>query len=361
MTFYKKSFCFLVLLSGMACSPDDGGGSGPGASGGAGGSDGAGGGASGCELPAGAEVVMPWQKLLPVDGSSSSTPAYDLATDGTSLFVNFFDQVAKMPLAGGSVTNVYQSSKSIPLGFAMFQGNGGVLVEESGSWVKIPFSGGAAAPLALTLPAGAEVIDVDPSTDAIWARTQDFSAKTVSIVKITPGAAAPETLIAGVSKGYGERWVRSGDRFFTQGGGDLSAPDRSIYVATTGGAPAPFAVDPPNAKLIGATATHIFYVADALESDKVGLYRVPAAGGASERIFDSYSTGSGQPWNTDGAIFVNDATNLLKLPDSGNAKKISSVPTQSCTTHTVLAHGGYVYTVTYKSLSGENVVWRIKE
>jgi hypothetical protein len=303
---------------------------------------------------------MPWKKIEPADPTGSPAPAYGLATDGTSLYVNFFDSLVKMPLAGGEVTTVHKSSEEIPLGFKTFQDDTGVLVLEKGAWVRIPFSGGAAEPLSVPLPNGAEVIDLDPATDTLWATVNDYSAKTTSVLKATIGAAAAETVISGQETGYSERWYRSGDRFFTQGPAGGSRP---IYVAQPGGAPAPFAVSPPSAGLLGVTGTSVFYMADSFESSTVGVHRLPTAGGATQRVYSSYTTGglSSQSWRTADALYVNDATYLLKFSDAGEAKRISGVPTSACTTHMILPHGGYVYTVTFRSGTGENTVWRIKE
>ena len=95
----------------------------------------------------------------------------------------------------------------------------------------------------------------------------------------------------------------------------------------------------------------------------MGVHRLPAAGGTPERVYENYTTGGLglNSWRTADTVYVNDASYLLKFTDSGQARRISSVPATTCTTHTVMPHGGNVYTITFNSSTGENQVWRIKE
>ncbi len=193
----------------------------------------------------------------------------------------------------------------------------------------------------------------------MWASVLDFSSKTVSVIKAGLVGGAPETVLAAQPLGYGERWHRSGDRFFVQG--DLSGGSKPIYSAPKGGAPVAFPVDPPSGLLLGVTKGFVYYQSSSFDAATSGVFRVPVAGGKAERVFEEFVPGAAHSWRDDDSLYINDANYLLRFSDSKGAKRITPVPTDSCTTHQVLAHGGYVYTVTYGSLSGQNQVWRFKE
>ncbi|MCS6898239.1 MAG: hypothetical protein RMJ98_00655 [Myxococcales bacterium] len=349
----------MVAVASVACEPEESGGSG--AAAGSGGSGDGGGTGSECDLPAGAEVVMPWKKLEPVDPTGSPGPAYGLANDGTSVYVNFFDVLVKMPLAGGEVTTVYKSTKELTTGFRTFASTTGIYVFETGrETVLLPYDGSAPKPVTLPFPGNFSVVQFDPASDTFWAEVRDFEARTITLFKAKAGAASAETVLGPLDSLYDEspRWFAAEDRVFVQ----AFKPPYPIYTAQPGGALASFPVDPPSAGIIGLLGSHLFY--SSKDISRLGVYRIPVAGGTAQRVYSSYTTAGtfgGGRWKTPGAIYLNDATNLLKIPENGEGKLLSSVPTGACTTHEVMAHGGYVYTVTFRSSTGENTVWRIKE
>jgi hypothetical protein len=310
-------------------------------------------------MPEGAEVVMPWRKIPRINPGDSGAPAYGFATNGSDLYANFFEVILKMPLAGGDVSEVFKSSNDLTLGFKSFQDDTGMVLLESGQWTRLPFSGGAPEGLGLTLPPGSNVFDFEPSTDSVWAEVPDFSAKTVSVVKGKLSGGAPETEVAAQPQENGLSWVRSGDRFFSEG--EPSGGERPIYSAQKGGAPAPFKVDPPSGLLLGGTKNFIYYQSSSFSGDTAGVYRVPVAGGKSERIYEDFIAGASNSWRDDDALYINDANHIIRLSESRGAKRVTPVPTGACTSHQVLVHGGYVYVASFVSLSGENQIWRLKE
>jgi hypothetical protein len=310
-------------------------------------------------MPEGAEVVMPWRKIERINPGDPGTPAYGFATDGTELYVNFFEVVVKMPLAGGSVTEVFRSSNELTLGIKSFQDSNGMVLLDSGQWTRIPFGGGAPQALSLTLPLGSTVFDFDPATDSVWAELNDFSAKTVAVIKGNVDSGAIETILAPQPQSKGEFWYRAGERFFSQG--EPTGGERPLLVAQQGGTSEPFPTTPASGLLIGATKNFLYYQSSAFTGDDAGAFRVPLAGGASERVYQNFIPGASYSWRDDSTLYINDASYIVRFSEVGEARRVTPVPTGACTSHGVLVHDGYVYVATFGSTSGENQIWRIKE
>jgi hypothetical protein len=368
----KRPLLLLTATAALACessSSSDGGADGADGTDGSSGTDAADGGdgadgstsTDACPLPAGAEVVIPFTTFAAPDGSKG--PAYGLATDGTNLFVNLFDRIVKAPLGGGAVSTIYTSTEEIPLGIAMWQDDDSLVIREAGQWYRLSFSGDK-TPVTVGLPNGSSVFNWDPGTDTFVAKVDSFDSRTTDVVRITVGSDTPETLINDSMVGYTRAWVKGGDYLYTQLPIDPVTADYTIHRFTgpAYGAAEPLALTPAAAGIAGATAEALYYFPDSIAAADIGLYRVPHGSTTSERIHEQYWSVLTPAWGRAdlNSLYVNDASSLWMIPATGNAKQISTVPTGSCTTHEVMAHDGWVYTVTFRSLSGENQAWRIR-
>lgn len=315
----------------------------------------------GCEPPAGAEVVMPWTVLA--SDATQAAPAYDLATDGTSLYANFFDVIVSVPLAGGAATEVYRSPAEIPLGFSMWADATGLILEESGTWTRVPF-GGAATPLTVDLTFTADVFEVDAAAGALYAVVEDFAAGTRTLVRATLDGAAATTLVGPTDVGRNQKWFRAGDRFFTTGSpAEDFTPDPRIFLFEVGQpVPVEVSLDPASDLLVAVTDDALFYATNR-DVTSWGLFRAGLSGGTTDRIFDGYFIGAsrGNAHDVGSSVYLNDATQLWRLSESGDAAVVAMVPAGACTTHTVHAHEGFVYTVTFNSSTGENQIWRVAD
>ncbi|MBT9560807.1 MAG: hypothetical protein IV100_32585 [Myxococcales bacterium] len=313
-----------------------------------------------CAPPSGAEIVFPFTTVLAPEGSRG--PAYGLATDGTDLFVNLFDRIVKAPLGGGTVSTIYQSSEEIPLGIAMWQDDDSLVVREAGKWYRLSFSGDK-SDITVGLPNGSSVFNWDPSTDTFLAKLDSFESRTVDVVRVAVGSDTPETLINDSTAGYTRAWVKGGDYLYTQLPIDPVTADYTIqrFTGPSYGAAEPLALSPAPAGIAGATSEALYYFPDSIAAGDIGLYRVPHGSTTSERVYDQYWSVLAPGWGRadTSTLYVNDASALWMVPATGNAVKITTVPTGSCTTHEVMAHDGWIYTVTFKSLSEENQAWRI--
>ena len=312
-------------------------------------------------MPEGAEVVMPWRKIERTNPSDPGTPAYGFATDGAELYVNFYEVVVKMPLAGGNVTEVFRSPNELTLGIKSFQDGNGMVLLDLGKWTRIPFGGGAPQALSLTLPVGSKVFDFDPATSSVWAELNDFDAKTVTVIKGNVDSGAVETILGPQPRSKGYRWYRFGDRFFSEG--ESNGVKRPMFVAQQGGNLEPFPTNPASRRLMGATKNFLYYLSDAFNGEDFGAFRISLAGGASERVYSkTFIPDVTESWRDDSTLYTNDANSIERFSEAGEARQITSLPADgNCTSHGVLAHDGYVYVATYQSSSGENQIWRIKE
>ncbi len=352
-----------VVLACDAGSSDSeaGAGAGDGADG-ADGSDGTATGGGACDVPAGGEVVLPWSEFAASDGLTG--PAYGLLTDGASLFINLYDRIVAVPLAGGSAVELYRSPKSLPLGLQMWDDENGIIVYEAGVWSRVPYAGGGGEALTVGLPNGAAVFDWDRGTDRLLAALDDLAARTTTVYSVTLGHASALPMVEGASVGYTRRWVEGGGTLYTQGRMDPEPADHTIYrfVGPDFALPEALTLTPPPLALVGADEAAFYYSPDSLDPAVRGLYRVVHGTTTSERVVTSYwSTLTRAHAGTDG-LYVNDASALWHLPDSGPAVRVASVPaTGGCTTHEVLGHEGWLYTVTFRAETGENQVWRVRQ
>jgi hypothetical protein len=361
-------FLFVVgLVSGVwtGCGADsdgDGDGSGdPGADVGGGGGDGGGGGSpDGCEPPAGAEIVMPWTAFP--DEDNMTGPCYGLITDGTLLYVNMRDRIVTVPLNGGTATEVFRSPEEIPVLLTMWADTDRIVFNDNGDWYELPY-GGAPVPATVPVQFANTIFDFDPATDTFYAADEDFVDDNIDLVSAVVGEATPTVLASDLTVGLGREWVRSGDRFYTQESqNDDFTAGRSVYVINLGdAAPTALELTPPPFNLVGATSAALYY-ASSEDPSTWGVYRVAHGGGSPERIWDTvFFGGLGGVQSATDRLYGNDATNLWRITDGQDLALIAQVPVQGCTTHEVLAHEGFVYTVTFNDDDGTNQIWRVAE
>jgi hypothetical protein len=310
---------------------------------------------------------MPWNRLADDDNIVRW-----LAAGGGELYVAFRGQIFKMPLAGGTVSEIYRSAETIifPDDFQILQDDTGLVIRDRQRWLRLPYGGGAAEMLSVPIPDRARVISFDPATDTVWAAVDDDNTRQVSIIRARFGAASADTVIAPQPIGYSSRWLRSGDRFFTTQADRDANLMRPMYVALEGGAPMPFMVDPPNYQLIsGVTNRSVFYEVDALDFSVGGIYRVAVTGGPSTRMPDTFAMTVVARWQTADALYTltieSEGYSLVKFSDTQNARVLALVRTPlgggPCSHYEVLAHAGYVYTTTFNSRENTTQIWRVRE
>jgi hypothetical protein len=311
---------------------------------------------------------MPWNR----SAASDSLWATGLASGGGELYVAFKDRILKMPLAGGTASEVYRSAEEIvfPYEFQILQDDTGLVIRDRQRWLRLPYGGGAADMLSVPIPVEAQIISFDPAADTVWAAVHDHSTRQVSIIRARFGAASADTVIAPQPIGYNSRWLRSGDRFFTTQADRDANLMRPMYVALEGGAPMPFMVDPPNYQLIsGVTNRSVFYEVDALDFSVGGIYRVSVTGGPSTRMPDTFAMTVVARWQTADALYTltieSEGYSLVKFSDTQNPRVLALVRTPlgggPCDLHGVLAHAGYVYTTTFNSRENTTQIWRVRE
>ena len=356
-------FVWSVVLSlSMGCGADsDGDGDGSGDLGADAGSDlGGGGSSNGCEPPTSADIILPWTAFPDNDGMTG--PCYGLITDGSLLYVNMRDRILTVPLDGGDATEVFRSPEEIPVLLTMWGDTDRILFNDNGTWYELPY-GGAPVPTSVPIQFVYEIFDFDPVTDTFYAANDNFADDNVDVVSAVVGDLTSTVLFEDQTVGLSREWLRSGDRFYTQESqnDDFTGGD-AIYVFQPGEpVPTALSLTPEPSTIVGATDAALYYTSSA-DPSTWGVYRVAHGSSSAEQIWDSvFFGGLGVSQRSATQIHGNDATNLWRITDGEELVLIAEVPSQGCTTHEVLAHNGFIYTVTFNDESGENQIWRIAE